>query len=1192
MSANRRSIFVLFVAMVLLLGASQMCPAVQLLLNPGFESGAPTWNGDSCGGELEIWSWTYSTIDPNIVPPGPYLCSGFYTPSAWGVGNGGGPFMHTGTGAVKAFSYAGFFGHPAGWRWSSLRQVVDVVPDKDYTASAWVYIHHDWAYPLAPESYVKLEVTELDGAGVAVGTPHVYTFGHDEANTNVWKQGSVGFHSDATTAKVEFRLSNYWPEPWYITNISFDDCAVVGPAVGAKVVEGTVRSGATVISGASVSNGTDTVTTGADGKYTMELAGSVTSVVVRASVDGYFAQRKPKTLTELNTIVDFDLTATGSNVLKNPGFDDSAVQLPYTTAPDSWSVTPANMFGKESFWADSAYEGYPAYIRSGAEAAGIFASVLVGAVVPGQGSIGQTTVVLPGSSYTAKVWVRTYDEGMGWYEGSDQKASLVIEQLNWGGAVIDTHTEYATTFYDWQQLSYTFSALPTAAMVRITGRANLINDYDALFARAVFDDFELNGVAGPAVPSLFGIVTSGGAPLPGATVSLPYGPPFDLSTTTASDGSWTLNPPPSGLYVDASKAGYYAARVLAASPRLTPLNFDLVQIGNNLLTNAGFDSPNPKAGWSEITIGEGNGYARDEASWIAPPQVLSNYNAMALTSADSPLPVAQWIYQRVPVVGGTSYTAKCMTKVWVPAGISSVWGDLSDAQIAGLRIQEYDSLGSPIGAPVVISSQELSTWEEVSTTFTANANTSTIAVGPYAYMTEDARIGYNAGLGWMRVSFDNVEMNGELGPWGLSGTVRAGAAPLAGATVAVQVNGGAATYYQTNAAGQYVATVPYGATCSIRVNKAGFYPMVKPMIITGEMTVDFDMFDVDGNLMFNPNFDDPAGWSTGGWAMVGAALPESNTAAWGLAHFFSVPQAIYMRGPGAEPRVYQDVAVQPGKTYTASVQFMPTKDPRYSTVWGSNPEQTAALTVETLDATKASLGAEVKTFATVTVDNINQWQLLTYTIETDSNTRYLRVGGFAYMVENYDQTLARAIFDNFSLTGDAVPSAKVTDLKKLADGATAQMTGKVVTAKFNGYFYAEESDRTSGIRVTGDANVGDRVDVLGTMGTVGGERIINSTNVIQRSSGSNIAPLGMNGRSAKTGLSAVGLYLTVWGKVSAVNTAGGFFTMSDGSQESLKVYGSATADDYVKVTGALGAEMSGTVVTPVMRSVTVTSVTE
>lgn len=1150
----------------------------SLLSNGGFEGGAVLDNTTQCATYTQV-DWTASTDCA--------YGSGFWTATAtWG----GGPTIRSGNNAQRVFAYNGLYGHPVGPRTSSLSQSVAIVPGGTYSASAWVYAYRALTEFTEPFE-VKLQAQELDALGSPIGEPRTATF--NPADANAWTQLTIPeFVATTSTAKIKVTLLQTWNDNLENGHINWDDVQLLGPAPSGITVNGTVKCNGVAIEGAVVMVDQYVTFTGSDGAYSIDLPFSAvgTTMTFFVTADGCFTQKLWRTIPSTSFVQDFDLVAIGNNLLSNAGFDSCTVHTPYTTTPDSWTVSPAGVFGKESFWVDNPYPGYEAYIRSGAEAAGLMASSTASVPIPTDASISQTVGVQPNSPYQAKVWVRVYDEGGGWYEGSDQKAALVVEQLNLGGVVIDSHKEYVTNFSDWQQLSYSFTTLPSTVMVRISGWAHLINDYDTTFDRAVFDDFELNGAAGGPLPTLFGMVTSGGAPLAGATVNLPYGPPYGGSTITGSDGTWSLNPPSGTLYVDVTKPGYYPARATVTVPRSTPLNFDLVAIGNNILTNAGFDGPSPKEGWSELTIGPGNGYARDEANWVAPAQIYSNYNAMALFASYS-VPAGHWIYQRVPVVGGTSYTAKCRTKIWVPAGVASVWGTLGDDQVAGLLIKEYDASGALILEHPLVASNELFTWEQLSYTFTAQPNTATIAVGPYVYMLEDASIGYPT-YGWQRASFDDVELNGQLGPWGLSGTVKCGGVPVAGANVAVTISG-VTTNYLTNSNGQYVATVPYGASCSIRVSKAGYYPVVKSTAIQGEMVVDFDLFEVNGNLLFNPNFDDPAGWSSGGWTYSGSVWPETNTAQWGTAFFYSEPQAVYMRGPNVDSRIYQDVLVQPGKSYTASVQFMPAKDPRYGTVWGTDPNQTAALYVQELDAAKAPVGEEHRVWATVTPENISQWQTLTYTIPaTQSNTRYVRVGGFSHMVDNYDANLSRAIFDNFSLVGDAVAGSALGDLKTMADNAPVRVTGKIVTAKFNGYFYIEEPDRSSGIRVTGDANVGDRVDVLGTMGTISGERVINATNIVQRSSGDELEPLGVNNRSCNVGLSAVGLRLTVWGRVVSVNSAGGFFVITDGSSPSLKVYGSATEGDYVSVTGVLGAEKPDATVIPVMRAVTVTTVPE
>ncbi len=70
--------------------------------------------------------------------------------------------------------------------------------------------------------------------------------------------------------------------------------------------------------------------------------------------------------------------------------------------------------------------------------------------------------------------------------------------------------------------------------------------------------------------------------------------------------------------------------------------------------------------------------------------------------------------------------------------------------------------------------------------------------------------------------------------------------------------------------------------------------------------------------------------------------------------------------------------------------------------------------------------------------------------------------------------------------------ATVGDALALDNGGKLTLQGKVVTAPFDGTFYIEETDRTSGIRVRSSETVydGDVVTVVGTLGTVDGEREI------------------------------------------------------------------------------------------------------
>jgi subtilisin family serine protease len=67
----------------------------------------------------------------------------------------------------------------------------------------------------------------------------------------------------------------------------------------------------------------------------------------------------------------------------------------------------------------------------------------------------------------------------------------------------------------------------------------------------------------------------------------------------------------------------------------------------------------------------------------------------------------------------------------------------------------------------------------------------------------------------------------------------------------------------------------------------------------------------------------------------------------------------------------------------------------------------------------------------------------------------------------------------------------------LGDGNQVTLKGVSVTARFNGFFYVQDSARTGGIRVVwpGTVTEGAVVDVTGTLATVDGERRISATSV-------------------------------------------------------------------------------------------------
>jgi len=79
-------------------------------------------------------------------------------------------------------------------------------------------------------------------------------------------------------------------------------------------------------------------------------------------------------------------------------------------------------------------------------------------------------------------------------------------------------------------------------------------------------------------------------------------------------------------------------------------------------------------------------------------------------------------------------------------------------------------------------------------------------------------------------------------------------------------------------------------------------------------------------------------------------------------------------------------------------------------------------------------------------------------------------------------------------------SSSPGDALWLPDGRPLSLRGCVVTAAFDGYFYIQDAQRTSGIRIISTAAVspGRVVDVSGAMGTSAGERHITASAVTVR----------------------------------------------------------------------------------------------
>lgn len=183
---------------------------------------------------------------------------------------------------------------------------------------------------------------------------------------------------------------------------------------------------------------------------------------------------------------------------------------------------------------------------------------------------------------------------------------------------------------------------------------------------------------------------------------------------------------------------------------------------------------------------------------------------------------------------------------------------------------------------------------------------------------------------------------------------------------------------------------------------------------------------------------------------------------------------------------------------------------------------------------------------------------------------------------------------------ETIDQAKVT-----ADGVFVSVAGKIATTgkdpvtnipdRFTGFFYIEEEDRSSGIRVScpiwpvGELLRGSTINVIGTMGTTSaGERQIVAPIVIIGSTTDVPPPLGMNNRwlggsdlgspplgqygvTGGTGLNNVGLLVKIWGRVT--ETGNGYVVIDDGTGIGVRVDTTTIAappgsNQYVTVIGA------------------------
>ncbi len=162
-----------------------------------------------------------------------------------------------------------------------------------------------------------------------------------------------------------------------------------------------------------------------------------------------------------------------------------------------------------------------------------------------------------------------------------------------------------------------------------------------------------------------------------------------------------------------------------------------------------------------------------------------------------------------------------------------------------------------------------------------------------------------------------------------------------------------------------------------------------------------------------------------------------------------------------------------------------------------------------------------------------------------------------------------------------LPAGDTAAAKASAPGTPVILPTRTVTGAFGGFFYIEEDERYSGIRVLWPlpVAVGELVTVAGTV-EQGSERCINAYSVVPAGSGIVPGPLGLTlGKlGGGVGLSNTGLLVRVGGRVTdKVAGATPYLVVSHAGSET-RVYGSSDANvgDFVTVTGISSCEAGPT----------------
>lgn len=262
--------------------------------------------------------------------------------------------------------------------------------------------------------------------------------------------------------------------------------------------------------------------------------------------------------------------------------------------------------------------------------------------------------------------------------------------------------------------------------------------------------------------------------------------------------------------------------------------------------------------------------------------------------------------------------------------------------------------------------------------------------------------------------------------------------------------------------------------------------------------------------------------------------------------------------PGSATRVLVSGTVAYVADWSGGLQIIDVSDPHNPSIMSSLSGQTEALDKagDYLYVVGYARGGDIRVIDVS--DPSRPVEIFTYyrrlgrsgDIAVSGNQVYITQGGGGLAI--------------FRVTIPAV--ATIRETKFMPDFSDVRLNNAIVSATDNGFAYLEADDRSCGIRVEGTIGLsqGSRAIVMGTVRTnADGERYIDAASAVNSGTGSvtalgmpnksvggsdfrsSVGSLGQQGISGASGLSNIGIYVRVWGTVTAVGI--GYMYTDDGS---------------------------------------------